>query len=98
MKALRKRVMPDIPKIYADFHKVDENGRLILICIGTKSDIEKYGVEFQDGMVITFYCDDADDDGNPDDLLADGIVSYDVEKYYWTATIDWNTVRHTSDE
>jgi hypothetical protein len=89
--------MPNMPRIYADFHKMDEKGRLISICIGTKKDSEKYGIEFQKGMVITFYSDDADD-GNRDNLLGEGIVSYDVENQYWTATIDWDSVRHVSEE
>lgn len=86
-----------IPKIYADFHKTDEDGKLILICIGTMRDLELYGIELSAGMEVIFYCDDADDCGKPDDLIVHGKVEYDHRAGHWVGVIDWNQIRHESD-
>ena len=87
------------PKIYADFGKYDFEGRLILICLGTKNDLIKHGLQFEPGKEFTFYMDsDIDEFGNPDDLLVDGVVSFDSENKRWVATIDEATYRHESEE
>jgi hypothetical protein len=87
------------PKIYADFGKIDFYGRLILVCRGTHDDLIKNEMKFEAGMEITFYMDsDEDGAGNPDDLLADGIVEYDFWNERWVATIDEATFRHESEE
>lgn len=89
--------MLETPRIYADFHKIDKDGRLILVCIGTRLDLQRYKIEFSEGMELIFYDDDADDHGNPDDLIVRGIVHYDEEQQYWTATIDWQAIKHSSE-
>ena len=67
------------PKIYADFQNLDDANRLRLTCAGTLQDLERQGVHLQEGLVLTFYTDDADDQGQPDELRAEGVVHYDVE-------------------
>jgi hypothetical protein len=86
-----------MPKIYADFHKTDKDGRLILICIGTRRDLQRQGIELSEGMKLIFYCDDADDRGRPDDLIVQGRVEYDAQAGHWVGVIDWNEIRHESD-
>ena len=86
------------PKIYADFMKIDYSGRLILICIGTKRDLEKYNIHLSKGLELTFCNDDEDDFGNRDDLLVDGFVDYDEEHKRWVGIMDESTFRHESDE
>lgn len=86
------------PRIYADFIKTDDGGRLILICHGTARDLERHGVVLEEDLALTFYTDDADDFGNPDDLLVDGVVEYDKEAGWWVAVIDEATFRHASEE
>lgn len=84
-------------RIYVDFQKVDDEGRLLLSCAGTLRDLARHGVELRDGLTLTFYSDDADDEGKPDDLIVEGSVQYDEEARCWTATIDWQAIKHTSD-
>ena len=86
------------PRIYADYLKTDSYGRLILVCFGTVRDLKQYGIELEDGLALTFYTDDGDDAGNRDDLLVDGVVSYDEAARRWVAVIDEATFRHASDE
>lgn len=84
-------------RIYADFQKVDDEGRLVLTTAGTWSDLARHGLELREGLTLTFYSDDADDDGNPDDLVVEGSVGYDEQAGHWTATIDWQAIKHVSD-
>lgn len=82
--------------IYADFMKnVDEN-RLILVCHGTFKDLERNNVTLETGMKLVFYSDDADDDGNQDDLVVEGFVEYDEKKQRWTAKISWEDIKNIS--
>lgn len=86
------------PRIYADFHNADEQGRLRLTCVGTIKDLATHGIQLHEGLVLTFYADDADDQGQRDDLLVEGVVSYSPEEQCWAASIDWKAIRHESDE
>jgi hypothetical protein len=52
----------------------------------------------QEGLRLTFYMDDANDSNQPDDLLADGVTHYDQGAQCWVAAVDWNTLRHNSEE
>ncbi len=87
----------DKPLVYADYHKTDDEGRLVLVCHGTIKDMQKHGLTFKEGLALTFYMDDADDFGRPDDLLVDGVVNYDSTSGHWVATIDRDTFRHQSE-
>jgi len=82
------------PLIYADYQKTDDSGRLILTCYGTIKDLEKHNIALGNGLALTFYMDDADDFGNADNLLVDGIVEYDERERRWVADVDWATFRH----
>lgn len=87
-----------LPRVYADFQNLDDQNRLRLVCAGTRSDLENQGIELQDGLVLTFYTDDADDEGRPDELQVEGVVSFDEADRCWVATVDWSALRHASDE
>ncbi len=82
--------------IYADFMKSDDQNRLVLTCFGTHRDLEKQNIVLSEGLELVFYNDDADDDGNPDDLVVSGVVEYDKEKERWTADIDWDEIKNIS--
>lgn len=87
------------PRLYADFNKWDGDGSskwLILTCQGTAKDLARLHLTFSEGLEATFYMDDADDAGNPDELEADGYVHFDSRNSYWVAMIDWKTLRHAS--
>ena len=85
------------PRVYADFHNADAQGRLRLNCIGTMEDLSRHQVELREGLVLTLYSDDLDDKGRLDELLVDGVVSFSEEEHCWVASIDWDAIRHVSD-
>lgn len=87
-----------IPKVYADFHNLDDFNRLRLTCAGTIADLARQGIELREGLVLTFRMDDADDQGQPDELLTEGVVHFHPEEQVWVASIDWSAVRHASEE
>jgi hypothetical protein len=86
------------PKVYADFHNLDDSYRLRLTCTGTKEGLARQGIELHEGLVLTFYMDDADDQGEPDELRAEGTVDYNERESTWVASVHWSTVHHASDE
>ena len=85
-------------RVYADFQNLDDANRLRLTCAGTHGDLERQGIRLQEGLVLTFYSDDADDDGRPGELRAEGVVQYDAGERCWVAAIDWGALHHVSDE
>ena len=85
------------PKVYADFHNADANGRLRLNCVGTVEDLARLGITLRDGMPLTLYSDDLDTKGQLDELLVDGVVSFSEEEHCWVAAIDWSAIHHASD-
>jgi len=64
------------PRFYVDFQNLDDENRLRLTCAGTRRDLEQQGIELRQGMKLLLYTDDANDDGQPDELLVDGVVQY----------------------
>lgn len=82
--------------IYADFMKIDFQGRLRLVCQGTVIDLEKNDIELVPGMHLAFYNNDVDFDGNQDDLIVEGVVDFDQENEEWVATVDWDALRNKS--
>lgn len=85
-----------MPLIYADFMKNDYENRLLLTCIGTYKDLEKYNISLKDGLKLVFYNEDEDDNGNRDDLVVEGIVEYDKENERWAARIVWDEITNIS--
>ena len=86
----------DAPRIYADFQNLDDLNRLKLTCAGTLGDLERQGIELCEGLALTLYTDDEDDQGQSDELRAEGVTHYDAEAQCWVATIDWGAVRYAS--
>jgi hypothetical protein len=72
-------------------------GRNYFKQIGTTQDVMLNDVKLEEGLRLGFYCDDADDEGRPDDLLFEGTVHFDSENRQWYAIIDENSYRHESD-
>ena len=87
-----------VPRVYADFQNVDDANRLRLTCAGTLRDLERQGVRLRGGLVLNFYTDDADDLGRPDELRVQGIIHFDDDQRCWVAVIDWDDLRHASDD
>ena len=86
------------PRVYADFHNADPQGRLRLNCAGTLEDLARRQIELREGLHLTLYADDLDDQGQLDELLVDGIVTFSAEERGWLAVIDWAAIRHASDD
>jgi hypothetical protein len=87
----------DKPKVYADFHNADAQGRLRLNCLGTAEDLSRQGVVLREGMALTLYTDDLNKEGRTDELLVKGIVCFSPEEHCWVAAIDWAAIRHASE-
>ena len=86
------------PRIYADFQNLDDLNRLRLVCAGTLQDLEREGIQLREGLVLDFYTDDADDQGQPDELRLEGVVHYHDDAKCWVAAVDWSALHHASDE
>ncbi len=85
------------PKIYVDFHNAAPNGHIRLNCIGTIEDLSRQQVELREGLVLTLYSDDADDRGQSNEWVVDGLVSFSEEERCWVAAIDREAIRHASE-
>jgi hypothetical protein len=85
-------------RVYADFQNLDDENRLRLTCIGTQRDLERQGIELQKGMILALYTDDANEEGQADPLVAEGVVHFDKTEKCWVAVIDWKAIRHASEE
>lgn len=82
------------PKVYADFQNLDASHRLRLTSQGTLRDLERQGIELREGLGLTVYTDDEDDQGRPTELQADAVVHLDPDGGGWVAAIDWSALRH----
>lgn len=76
------------PRIFADFHNADAEGRLRLNCIGTIEDLAREQVRLQVGQTLTLYSEEVE---------ADGTVQYSEAEKVWVAQIDWKQIRQVED-
>jgi hypothetical protein len=74
----------DKPRVFADFHNADPQGRLRLNCTGTVEDLARQRIALRDGQWLTLYSED---------LEADGQVRYSDAENLWVAVIDWQAIR-----
>jgi hypothetical protein len=72
------------PRIYADFHNADPEGRLRLNCVGTLEDLSRLHIELKDGQPLTLYSEE---------LEVNGVVQYSDKENVWVASIDWDAVK-----
>jgi hypothetical protein len=72
-------------------------GRNYLRQIGTKQDLMVSENPVKEGQVVSFYCDDEDDAGNPDPLIFEGTVHFDSERSEWYVIVHEDSYRHLSD-
>lgn len=63
-----------IPMLCVDFNEMLEPDLVLLSQSNTKVDIEGTSIHLNEGLKVIVYCDDSDEFGNPDRLLAEGIV------------------------
>jgi hypothetical protein len=60
------------PRVFADFHNADAQGRLRLNCVGTIEDLTRQQISLRDGQPLVLYSED---------LEVDGIVRYSEEEH-----------------
>ncbi|MEW6348429.1 MAG: hypothetical protein AB1646_05170 [Thermodesulfobacteriota bacterium] len=77
------------PRIYADFHNADPEGRVRLNCVGTVQDLARAQVTLRDGLPVTL---------TSEDLEVEGEVQYSNEEHLWVAVIDWDAIREGKTE
>lgn len=85
------------PRVYADFHNADVQGRVRLNCIGTTQDLARQKIQLREGLALSLYADDADEHGRPGELQAAGIVEYSQDEQCWVASIDWSAIQHIAE-
>ncbi len=76
------------PRIFADFHNADEQGRLPLNCVGTIEDLSRQNIKLQNGKLLTLYSEE---------LEVDGAMQYSEEESMRVALIDWKQIRQVDD-
>lgn len=64
------------PRVFADFHNADSQGRLRLNCIGTVEDLAYQQISLREGQSLLLYSED---------LEVDGVVQYSEEERLWVA-------------
>lgn len=79
--------MIPVPKVFADFHNADAQGRVRLNCVGTQEDLAQQQIVVHDGLHLTLYSEE---------LAVDGVVAYASDEHVWTAVIDWHAIRDLS--
>jgi hypothetical protein len=84
-------------KIYHDLQSVDDRRRLILNLNGTIRDLNKYDINLKEGLKLTFWSDDLDDNNQPDPLIVDGVVQFNPQINQWVALVDWHDIKHQSE-
>lgn len=77
------------PKVYADFHNADVQGRLRLNCVGTVEDLAQQQIVLRDGLLLTLYSEE---------LEVEGRVQYSTEENLWVAVIDWDAIKEIGAE
>jgi hypothetical protein len=94
--------MEERPLLYVDFSELMEFDVVLLSQSDVKKDVHGNDVQLVEGLSIAIYSDDVGDDGQPDNLVAEGVVipnrytgSFPYVK--WCCRISANGIRHQSD-
>ena len=74
------------PKVFADFHNADSNGRVRLNCIGTIQDLNEQKLVLEEGMTLTLYSES---------LQVLGRAEHSADEGIWVAAIDWQAIKDT---
>lgn len=90
------------PKFYVDFNELLTRNLVCLSQEDTKIASSGERIALSEGMEIDVYSDDIDDRGQPDNLVASGVVERNsvggwTAHIKWNCRIDENGIRHESD-
>ena len=83
-------------KVYADRQRGLQRPSAVELCRNRGGSAQQQ-IQLRPGLVLTLYSDDLDDQGQLDELLVEGVVSFSEEEHCWVAAIDWPAIRHASD-
>jgi len=72
------------PKVFADLHNADTQGRVRLNCIGTIEDLARQQIVLRDGVRLTLYSEE---------LAVQGVVEYSTDEHLWVAVIEWHAIK-----
>jgi len=91
------------PRVYVDFNEMTNPDEVLLSRTDTKTDSHGNVVRFAEGLVVAVYMDDQDEQGNPDNLIADGVAIRNTFSGWqasvpWVLKIDRRGVRRQSEE
>ena len=75
------------PRVFADFHNADAQGRLRLNCVGTVEDLTCQKIVLKEGQSLILYSED---------LEVDGVVRFSQKENLWVAVIDWDAIREVT--
>jgi hypothetical protein len=90
------------PQFYVDFNELVESDLVALSATDEKLSSTGEEILLQDGLSIDVWSDDLNDEGEPDNLIASGVVernsSYGWAKdVKWCCRIDVHGIRHESE-
>ena len=71
-------------------------GRNYLKQIGTTQDLMVRTIQLTEGLTLKFYCDDADEAGNPDPLFFEGTAHFDHDRSEWYIIVNEDSYTHMS--
>ena len=71
-------------------------GKNYLKQLGTIESLQKANVVLQEGLTLSFYCDDANNSGQRDDLYFEGEIHFDAESQSWYAIVDERSYQRAS--
>ncbi len=87
---------------YVDFNEMVESN-LVLLSVGDiMTDSSGEAVSLREGLEVVVYTDDTDDNGNVDNLVANGVVERNTSTTGWAGHVKWccridsSGIRHES--
>ncbi|MEX3747086.1 hypothetical protein [Lysinibacillus xylanilyticus] len=91
-------------RIYVDFNELVTDNIVLLSKDDTKADSQGNIITFYEGMPVTIYSEDISDNGQVDNLVAEGVaIKKDLSSYpiwqhvKWCCQIDSNGIIHEYD-
>ena len=64
----------------------------------TNRDLKDQAIELQEGIILSLWTDDLDEQNQFDPMLFEGVVHFDAERERWVAIVDWNEIHHASEQ